>query len=333
MNGKSFKAMVVRESSDGTYFTTICRKSTDELPAGDVLIRVHYSSLNYKDILSIQGNKGVTRNYPHTPGIDAAGIVESSAVPSFKAGDSVIVTGYDLGMNTSGGFSEYIRVPGDWVVPLPENLTLKESMVYGTAGFTAGLSCHKLIENKVKPDQGKILVSGATGGVGSIAVAILSKIGYDVTAVNGHEDRTEFLKEIGARDIIPLSDVRDTSQKPLLDQKWAGVVDAVGGPFLEYALKSVRRHGTVTTCGNVSSAELKTSVFPFILRGITLAGIDSATTEMEHRRVIWNHLATSWKISSMDRIATEITGLESLDHQIECVLSHKRTGRAVVRIP
>lgn len=324
--------MIVQETDTGHYTKIISQKTLDDLPLGDVLIRVHYSSLNYKDVLSTQGNRGVTRSFPHTPGIDAAGIVEESTSKAFRTGDSVLVTGYDLGMNTSGGFAEYIRVPETWVVPLPVNLALRESMMYGTAGFTAGLSCHRLINHGLTSDQGRILVSGATGGVGSIAVAILAKMGFQVTAVNGHHDRTDYLKSIGASSVISIEDAMDNSSRPLLEQKWAGVVDAVGGNLLATALRSVQRHGIVTTCGNVGSADLATTVYPFILRGITLAGIDSATTPMDLRCIIWGKLAGEWKIPQLNTIAKELPNLESLDKEIDKLLNHQRTGRAIVKV-
>jgi acrylyl-CoA reductase (NADPH) len=195
---KMFKAMVVEETENNQFTRKITEKSLEDLPRGDVLVKVHYSSLNYKDALSAIGNKGVTRNYPHTPGIDAAGVVEESSDLHFKSGDEVIVTSYDLGMNTSGGFGQYIRVPAQWVVPMPDGLTLRDSMIYGTAGFTAALSVYQLVEHGVSPEKGDVLVSGATGGVGGIAVSILSKMGYSVTAINGFTDQSDYLKDIGA---------------------------------------------------------------------------------------------------------------------------------------
>ncbi len=211
-----FKALVVAETEDNQFIRSVENKRIDDLPEGDVVVQVRYSSLNYKDVLSATGNKGVTRKFPHTPGIDAAGIIADSSSEDFKPGDKVIVTSYDLGMNTAGGFGQYIRVPSEWVVPQPEGLTAKEAMSYGTAGFTAALSVWHVIENGVTPDKGDVLVSGTTGGVGSIAVSILSKLGYSVTAVNGVEDETEFLKEIGAQGIISIDEASDTSKRPLL---------------------------------------------------------------------------------------------------------------------
>jgi len=211
-----FKALVVRETRDNQFIRSIERKKIDDLPQGDVVVQVLYTSLNYKDVLSATGNRGVTRNFPHTPGIDAAGIVAESKNEAFKPGDKVIVTSYDLGMNTAGGFGQYIRVPAGWVVPQPPGLTAPEAMVYGTAGFTGALSVWNMIESGVAPDDGDILVSGATGGVGSIAVSILSKIGYSVTAINGVVDERDYLNKIGAKNVISIDQATDTSARPLL---------------------------------------------------------------------------------------------------------------------
>ena len=327
----TFKAMIVHSESAGRHERRIARKAIRDLPPGEVLIQVRYSSLNYKDALSATGNRGVTRSYPHTPGIDAAGIVAESAHPSFQAGDPVLVTGYDLGMNTSGGFGRYIRVPADWVVRLPENLSLKESMIYGTAGFTASLSVQKIVDHGLTPDSGDILVTGATGGVGSLAVSILSKIGYSVTAATGKSDQHEFLKKLGAASVISRAETTDTSDRPLLKARWAGIVDTVGGPVLASVLKSTHQRAAVTTCGNVASAAFSTTVYPFILRGIALYGIDSANTLMPLRRKIWQKIAGEWKIPHFDLLHREIT-LEGLDAAIERILAGGQCGRVIIRL-
>ncbi|MBW2392573.1 MAG: YhdH/YhfP family quinone oxidoreductase, partial [Deltaproteobacteria bacterium] len=280
MDSKTFKAMVVQETADGTYARRIAEKSLDDLPAGEVLVRVHYSSLNYKDGLSATGHRGVTKNYPHTPGVDAAGVVEVSLSEAFQPGDEVIVTSYDLGMNTSGGLGQYIREPAGWVVPLPENLSPRESMAYGSAGLTAGFCILKLQEHGITPERGEILVTGATGGVGSFAVAMLAKIGYQVVAVTGKMDEKQFLIDLGAKEVISRDEATDTSGKPLLKGRWAGVVDAVGGEILATAIRSTKLHGAVTCCGNVASPDLPINVYPFILRGISLVGIDSQSFPM-----------------------------------------------------
>ncbi len=330
MNSNTFKAMVVSEASDGTFSRQIADRSLDELPDGDVLIRVHYSSLNYKDALSITGNKGVTRMYPHTPGIDAAGVVEQSTVSAFQAGDEVIITGHDLGMNTSGGFAEYIRVPADWIVPLPEQLSLRESMIYGTAGFTAGLCVHALLEC-VAPEDGDILVTGATGGVGSLSIAILAKLGYTVIAGSGKTQEWHFLTSLGAADLIAREEMLADSGKPILKSKWGGVVDTVGGEILANAIKSTVYGGCIAACGNAGSADLPLSVFPFILRAVRLQGIGSQNCSMDLRTRIWQKLANEWKPDVLEMLATEIE-LAELDAKIDLILQGKLKGRTVVRL-
>lgn len=326
-----FTAMVVEESADKSFSRKITQKTLSDLPEGDVLIKVHYSSLNFKDALSASGNKGVTRHYPHTPGIDAAGEVAQSLSAEFSKGDRVLVTGYDLGMNTSGGFGQYIRVPAKWVVPLPETLTPKESMIYGTAGFTAALSLYKLVNAGVNPDHGDILVTGASGGVGSLAVALLAHNGYRVVAASGKPEAREMLSAIGAKEIIGRESTTDTSARPLLNQRWAGVIDTVGGDILSYALRSTQRHGVVTCCGNVASAELNLTVYPFILRGLTLYGVDSATSEMEIRRILWQKLSKEWKIDQLDNFVTQIQ-LDDLSLHIDKMLAGQSMGRSIIHL-
>lgn len=329
MSIQKFKAMVVRETDDKKYIREITEKSIDELPEGDVLIQVKYSSLNYKDALSAIGNKGVTKNYPHTPGVDASGIVEKSKRTDFEPGEEVIVHGYDLGMDTSGGFGQYIRVPADWIVKLPSGLTLKESMVYGTAGFTAALSVFKIQEHGIDPESGEILVTGATGGVGSIAVAILAKVGYQAVASTGKLDERNFLMDLGAKEVISRDEARDTTSRPLLKGRWAGVIDAVGGDILATAIKSTKPGGIVTCCGNVASHELNTNVYPFILRGISLVGIDSANCPIDLRKKVWQKIANEWKLEKLSQLTSEIS-LEELGTNIELMLQGKQKGRVVV---
>lgn len=326
-----YKAMFVEESDKGVFTRRIVERTIRDLPDGDVLIKVHYSSLNYKDALSAIGNRGVTRRYPHTPGIDAAGNVAESKDGRFAEGDPVLVTGYDLGMNTAGGFGQFIRVPADWVVPLPSPLSLWESMALGTAGFTAGLCVDKIVKGGVTPDSGEILVTGASGGVGSLAVALLAHNGYKVVAATGKPDAAVMLENIGAAKIVGRDAVLDNTGKPLLAQRWAGAVDTVGGDVLSTVIRSTMRHGVVSCCGNVASAELHLTVYPFILRGILLAGADSATSTMETRMRIWNHLSGDWKLNCLDRIADEVA-LDGLDDRIDAILAGKQTGRCVVRL-
>jgi putative YhdH/YhfP family quinone oxidoreductase len=325
----AFKAFVVEEK-EGTYIREVKSKLVSDLPEGDLLIRVHYSSLNYKDALSSIGNKGVTRKYPHTPGIDAVGTVVSSKTKKFKADDKVIVTSYDLGMNTDGGFGQYISVPENWAVKLPENLSMKEAMILGTAGLTAGMSVLRLIET-IKPEDGEIVVSGATGGVGALSVAILKKLGYRVAAITGKETARDYLMNLGAETIIMRNEFESFDNKPLLKPAFAGGIDTVGGVILENILKSTRPMGIITCCGNVASPKIDLTVFPFILRGLSLIGIDSQNYPMKDREQVWNKLAKDWKPDNLDTIATEIT-LDELSEKIDLMLDGKLKGRTILNM-
>lgn len=329
MKNIEYKALVVEEINK-EFVQTIQSLQTDNLPAGDVLIGVHYSSLNYKDALSATGNKGVTKKYPHTPGIDAAGIVEYSNNDLFQVGDKVIVTGYDLGMNTPGGFGQYIRVPAEWVVKLPHGLSLKESMIIGTAGFTAGISVLRLCE-LVKPDDGRILVSGATGGVGSVALSLLSKLGYETVSITGKESEHDFLKSLGSKEIIARDEFLSQGKRPMLSAQYAGAVDTVGGTVLENILKTLKPLGAVTTCGSVSSTLLNTTVFPFILRGITLIGISAQNYPSTVRRILWDKLAIEWKPDNLLELYSEIKLDEVISH-INKMLDGKLKGRTIVNM-
>lgn len=331
MTEKTFKVLRIEEVGENKFERKIVDLPLSSLPEGDVLVKVLYSSLNFKDALSAVGNRGVTKKYPHTPGIDAAGIVEESADPDFKPGEEVIVTSYDLGMNTDGGFGQYIRVPAEWVVKLPAGMTLKESMMYGTAGFTATLSVLRLTEYGVKPDMGEVLVSGATGGVGSIALSILSKLGYKVTAVNGVVDERDYLKEIGAESVISIEEATDTSGRPLLKARWAGCIDTVGGDILSTSIRSTNLGGGVTCCGNAASPELPLTVFPFILRGVTLMGIDSQNCPMPVRRRAWEKIAGEWKVPWIEKIVSEVS-LEEVSDRIDAMLQGKHRGRTVINL-
>ncbi|MBC2850129.1 YhdH/YhfP family quinone oxidoreductase [Cetobacterium sp. 8H] len=325
-----FKAFLVTEV-ENSFERTIIEKNIEDLPDYDTLIKVSYSSLNYKDALSASGNIGVTKVYPHTPGIDAAGIVIESKNPNLKSGTEVIVTGYDFGMNTSGGYQEYIKVPSEWVIPLPKKMTLKESMIYGTAGLTAAISVFKLvIKGEVKPEDGEILVTGATGGVGSIAVKILSNLGYDVVGVTGKIEENDFLLNLGAKRVIKRSEVDDTF-RPMLKGIYAGVIDTVGGNILSTAIKSLKYNGVATTCGNVAGASFESSVYPFIIRGVTLYGVDSVQISSAEREILWDKLSTEWKIEDLEKLYTEVT-LEELNDKIELVLRGKNKGRVIVKL-
>jgi len=328
---KPFKALVVEETDNGNFERSVRQRSTADLPDYEVLIEVHYSALNYKDALSATGNKGVTQEFPHTPGVDAAGVVAESDDERFSRGDEVIVTSFDLGQNTDGGFGHYIRVPGDWIVPLPDGLTLRESMMWGTAGFTAAYGVHHLMENGCEPETGPVLVTGATGGVGSLAVALLAHNNFEVTAATGKMDQQEYLESLGAKEIINRNTLTDDSGRPLLGSKWAGALDTVGGDMLDVVLRQTQHNGTVACCGNILGGQLHTSIYPFILRGIGLIGIDSGMCKMPMRKTIWNQLATDWKISTLDAICRECT-LSNLNEEIDTILAGKQVGKVLVKV-
>ncbi|CAG0987924.1 alcohol dehydrogenase [Geobacteraceae bacterium] len=330
-NVTKFKALVVEKTPDKQFVREIRERSMDDLPTGDLVVRVHYSSLNYKDALSATGHPGVTRQFPHTPGIDAAGEVVSCEGGAFAPGEKVIVTGYDLGMETDGGWGQYIRIPSAWAVRLPEGLTLREGMALGTAGFTAALSVLKLERAGVKPGDGDILVTGATGGVGSIAVSILAVAGYRVVASTGKEADEDFLKELGAVAVIGRDEVVAGAEKTLLAERWAGAVDVVGGATLAAVLKSTRYGGTVTCCGLVGSPELPVNVYPFILRGVSLLGIDSVQCPRDTREEVWQRLAAGWKPARLADMVTECT-LTGLEVMIQAILHGGITGRVVVNL-
>lgn len=331
MRQKKFPALLVTEEEQGVFRRRVVERELAELPAHEVLVRVLYSSLNYKDALSASGNRGVTRRYPHTPGIDAAGIVEESRNPEFRPGDEVVVCCYDLGMNTPGGLGGYIRVPGAWVMPRPAELSLRRCMMYGTAGFTAAQCVARLVDLPLSPGEGKILVTGATGGVGIMALAMLARLGYRVFAVSGKSEQAALLTGLGAEKVLSREEATDHSGRMMLKGRWAGVVDTVGGPMLATAVKSCRYGGLVTCCGNAASADLPLNVYPFILRGVTLAGIDSAECPMPRRRELWQRLAAHWQVEDLDRMVTEIS-LDEADGKIEDILQGRHRGRVLVNL-
>ena len=325
----NFKAFVTEETEKG-FTSSIKERSLNDLPAGDVLIKVLFSSLNYKDALSASGNKGVSRNYPHSPGIDAAGIVEESNFDDFSNGDEVIVTGYDLGMNTSGGFSQYIRVPKEWIIKKPNNFSLEESMAFGTAGLTAGLCVRKILLNGIKPEDGDIFVTGATGGVGTVAVMLLSKLGFDVIAITGKENQTDLLLSLGAKEVINRSEFEGEMKSPLSKPRWAGGVDAVGSDILSNLITATHQRAAIACCGMVGGINLNTSIFPFILRGLSLLGIDSAETLIEVKKEIWHNFATDWKLEKINDQIKDI-GLDELDLEIEKILKGEQVGRIRIK--
>jgi len=332
MNETTFQALVVRESSGG-FTRQVEDRTTAGLPAGDVLIRVRYSSLNYKDALSANGNRGVTRRYPHTPGVDAVGQVVESSSPAYRPGDWVIAGGFDLGMNTDGGFGQYIRVPANWLMPLPSGVDPLYLIILGTAGFTAALSLFKLENAGLRPDMDQeskdLLVTGATGGVGSVAVALLAKAGYRVVAATGKVEQAPLLQTLGAAEVIHRSTLLEGADKALLKQRWAGVVDTVGGPILAAAIRATVANGWVTTCGNVASPELSLTVYPFILRGVSLIGIDAANCPLETRRKVLAKLLTSWRLELPPNLIT-ITDLSGISAQIDRTMQGQQVGRVVL---
>lgn len=325
---ETFKALRAEEMPGSGIQPVIRTLPLSSLPSDEVLIQVHYSSLNYKDALSATGNRGVTRSFPHTPGIDACGTVVYSADQQFSKGDKVLVHGYDLGMNTPGGFGQYIQVPAAWVMPLPEGLSFAESMMLGTAGFTAALALQRMEVNGQKPSSGPVLVTGAGGGLGSLAVNILASLGYEVIASTGKPESADFLRSLGAAQVIGRIETGN-HEKLLLKPRWSGVIDTIGGEYLGTAIKACNPHGNVAVCGNAASHLLNTSVYPFILNGINLLGIESATWPMPERRKIWEKLAGDWKPPMLKHIAALIT-LHQLPEHIHLILNGKIKGRVFV---
>ena len=326
---KTFKAITVEEKKNGEFFQSIVERNIDHLPKGDLLVRVKYSSLNYKDSLSYSGNKGVTKIYPHTPGIDAMGIVELSKTKEFNEGDKVIVTGYDLGMNTPGGFGEYISVPKEWVTLLPDNLGDSESMILGTAGITAGLCVIALLEkHKIKGE--KAVVTGSTGGVGCIAVMLLAKLGAEVTAITGKTNSKDFLYSIGAKEVLLRNNYLNSVKKPMSKGVWDIAVDVAGGGMLAGIIASMKYGATVTCCGLVDSPSFTSSVFPFILRGINLIGIDSAEISIKEKAVVWNNFANHWRLDAIQNISNNVDMYGMMD-EVKKILEGRQVGRVVLK--
>ena len=328
----TFPCFLVEKDAGGEVRRSIAQRTTDELPAGEVLVRVQFSSLNYKDALAAQGHAGVVRRFPHVPGIDAAGTVESSSDPRFRPGQEAVITGYELGAGHWGGWSQYVRVPADWVVPLPPEMALRDTMILGTAGFTAAQCVAAIVLGGVQPDAGEIVVTGSTGGVGCLAVMLLAKLGYRVVAVTGKSELEPRLKQWGATRVIGRQDVASESTKPLLTARWAGAVDTVGGTTLTTILRETNNYGVVSACGLVGGTDLPLTVHPFILRGVTLAGIGSAALPYDRRLEIWRLLSQEWKLNGLADVAT-IIKLEQLEECIARILRGQIVGRTVVELP
>ncbi|GGC71998.1 YhdH/YhfP family quinone oxidoreductase [Marinobacter halophilus] len=316
------------DEQNGEYEGCETLLSTKDLPEGEVLVWVSHSSLNYKDALSASGNKGVTRAFPHTPGIDAAGVVSESATGQPAVGSKVIVTGYDLGMNTPGGFGEYIRVPATWCVPMPEGWDSRTAMIYGTAGLTAGLCVQKLLTMGAKPEQGKVAVTGASGAVGSVAVEILANLGFDVVAISGKADHADALKALGAKEVLGREALSE-DKKPMLKPVFANAVDTVGGIPLAELLKQVLPGGSVSICGLVAGVPLNTTVLPFILRGVNLLGVDSVEIPLADKKRVWEKLSGDWKCPNTEASAKDISRSE-LDSALKAFLKGESSGKIVL---
>lgn len=326
-----FRALWVEETAPNTFSRRVIERNVDDLPPGDLLVRVQYSSLNYKDALSASGNRGVTRRYPHTPGIDAAGVVAESADERFYPGDAVLIAAQELGVSVPGGYGQYVRVPADWAVPLPPGLSARQAMAWGTAGYTAALCVERLQREGLAPGpECPILVTGATGGVGSIAVLLLARLGYPVTAVTGKAERADWLRGLGAAEVLTREQAGAGETRPLLHARWAGVVDTTGGPLLSAAIRAALPGGVVTACGNAASPELPITVFPFILRGVTLAGIDATRPAPAERRRTWQRLGAEWQLD-LDPLTREVS-LAELSPEIDTILRGGQVGRVVVNL-
>lgn len=323
------KAFIVEKIEDKKFISGIKEVEIPTIQENEVLIKTTYSSLNYKDALSSVGNSGVTKNFPHITGIDVAGVIEKSNSTEFEVGEKVLVTGYDLGMNTNGGHSEYVKVPASWVVKMPQNISDKEIMTYGTAGLTAALSVNELLKNDIT--SGNVLVTGATGGVGSIAVSILNKLGFNVTAISGKEEKIDFLKSIGASEVILRKDFDVQNKRPMGSEKYDAVIDTVGGNILAEALKQIKYDGVATCCGLTSSFELNTNVFPFILRGVRLIGIDSVECKKEKKVAAWEKISNEFKIDNLDELTTQID-LDEIKEALNSLLAGNAVGRYLVKI-
>lgn len=327
---QQFKALLIKEEG-GNYVPSIAALSLNDLAKGDLLVKVEYSSVNYKDALSSIGNKGVTRFYPHVPGIDAVGTVVQSASPKFAVGSRVLLTGFDLGMNIWGGFGQYVSVPYEWAIMLPNTLLAKDAMSFGTAGLTAGLSVYQLLKAGIQPMDGKIAVSGASGGVGSIATAILSKLGYAVVAISGKQDDDFLIHTLGAEQVISRQQfVEDNKKRALGKPVFGAGIDTVGGDVLSAMLKTTLYGGIIACCGMVASTDLNTSIFPFIIRGVQLNGIDSVEAPMAIREIIWEKLAQEWRPIYLEKMVQEIL-LADLPQVLDSMLKGTSKGRFVLK--
>ncbi|AJP25416.1 NADPH:quinone oxidoreductase family protein [Staphylococcus epidermidis] len=324
---EKFKAFVVDQDDDGIVSNSYKELTKDDLPEGDVLIKVHYSGINYKDALATQDHNKIVKQYPMVPGIDLAGTIEETNAPGFEVGDKVIVTSYDLGVSHYGGFSEYARVKSEWVIELPEDLTLEEAMIYGTAGYTAGLAIEQLEKSGMSIEGKEVLVRGATGGVGTISLLMLNNLGYDVIASTGRDDAEEKLKKLGAKEVI--GRLPEDNSKPLEKRTWQAAIDPVGGENLPYIVKRLDNNGSVALIGMTGGNNFETTVFPFILRGASIIGIDSVFTPIKLRKRVWRRLAKDLKPQQLHDIK-HVISFDEIPKAIDQVINHNNTGRIVI---
>ena len=324
---EKFKAFVVDQDDNGIVSNSYKELTKDDLPEGDVLIKVHYSGINYKDALATQDHNKIVKQYPMVPGIDLAGTIEETNAPGFEVGDKVIVTSYDLGVSHYGGFSEYARVKSEWVIELPEDLTLEEAMIYGTAGYTAGLAIEQLEKSGMSIEGKEVLVRGATGGVGTISLLMLNNLGYDVIASTGRDDAEEKLKKLGAKEVI--GRLPEDNSKPLEKRTWQAAIDPVGGENLPYIVKRLDNNGSVALIGMTGGNNFETTVFPFILRGASIIGIDSVFTPFKLRKRVWRRLAKDLKPQQLHDIK-HVISFDEIPKAIDQVINHNNTGRIVI---
>lgn len=329
--GEPFRCCIVRRSDEGRVSAAIEHQPLTKLPDGSVRISVQKSSLNYKDALAVAGHPGIVRSFPHVPGIDAAGLVVASSDPHIAVGSPVITTGHELGVERWGGWSEYVQVPASWVLPLPQGLTIDEAMAIGTAGFTAAQCVEALIRHEVHPASGEVLVTGATGGVASLAIQILGQMGYQVVALTGKADQVDWLRRIGATRVMLRDELLKVPDRPLLRAAFSGAVDTVGGDVLSATLRMIHHRGCVAACGVAGGADLAMTVYPFILRGITLAGIDSAWCPDRERPALWEKLSGIWKPHALMDGVRNVT-LDEVIPVAHRMLEGLTTGRTVVSI-
>lgn len=325
----AYQALVVRRGADRTFSYAIETRTLADLPPGDVLIRVHYSSINFKDGMSAQGNPAITRRFPHTPGIDAAGIVIASAVDDFRGGDRVMVVSHAMGLSLPGGFGQYVRVPAAWVMPVDQDLTLAEAMALGTAGYTAALSIEALREAGIVLEGADAVVTGATGGVGCLSVAMLAALGCRVTAVSGKRDADPFLAEIGAADVVRRAEIEDATGRNMLPPRWNAAIDVAGGNLLSTIIRMMRDNGAVAATGMVQGTTFQASVLPFILRGVRLLGVNAECTGSDRRRAVWHKMATAWKPACLSS-TYRVVGLADLPSAIDIAAQGRQLGRVVV---